>query len=224
MYNMIELAKQLIDKGNNLEDPELVAMGMSMLEKYKRPEDFELDDLLPEEEIEIPAAKVVEQIKQYVCSNCGTIIPYDKDGRKKCPECKKLALKIVEPIKKSSKIITSDTTHRATADDFHTQIRQKVPRSRIRYNDNGEVEGTYARTEQVEGITNVWQDERVEGFDEENEKLKALTKHSPRMRPPAKMIQVVCDECKTVHMEHPLHAGGRARYVCNKCIKRRSRV
>lgn len=237
MLDMLQTAKDLIKKGEQLGDPELVAMGMTMLEKYKEPaaevyddpEDFDMDDLLPEEEVELPTKEADVDIEDqyYQCTNCGARMAYDKDGRRKCMSCKKLTLTLVtaeKPKLKKSKRQVSGQTHRATAEDFHTQIRKKVPRSRVRYNEEGEIEGTYTRTEQINGVTNVWQDDKTEAFDEQNEKLKQLTKRSPRMRPPAKLIKVVCDECKTVHMEHPLHAGGRARYVCNKCVKRRSRV
>jgi uncharacterized Zn finger protein (UPF0148 family) len=237
MLDMIQTAKDLINKGEELGDPELVAMGMTMLEKYNKPiltrqgevEDYDIMDLLPEEEVELPEEEEevpILQIKHYECTNCGAMMSYDKDGRRKCMSCKKLTLVVVEPVKTKdvARLKKDVANHRATADDFHTQIRKKVSRSRVRYNEEGEIEGTYTRTEQIQGVTNVWQDDKTEAFDDQNEKLKQLTKRSPRMRPAAKMIKVVCDECKTVHMEHPLHAGGRARYVCNKCIKRRSRV
>lgn len=224
MIQMIDMAKDLIAKGNALNDPELVAMGMQMLEKYQ-------DAPVPDYAV---VSTPVEQAK-YVCGNCGHETEYDKPGRKKCPECKKHKLKLQEPkftpvpsqsgIDKLSDILLENKSldpHRATADDFSRQIRQPN-QSRIRYDDNGQPVGMYTRTEQIEGVTNVWKDEGEDRNDPENERLKALTKVSPRTRKPPKMVKAVCDVCHGESMVHPIHVSGRARYVCDRCVRRQRR-
>lgn len=228
--NMLDMAKDLINKGNELGDPELVAMGMQMLEKYRSDEVPGLQNLkceVPGLQDIVPTEEMLSP--QYECTHCQHIMPYDKPGRKKCPACKKHTLIVMEPIVElaaPNKVLLSDVmpTKRMAASDFSTQIRQ-TKNSRIRYNDDGVPEGTYARTEQVEGMTtNIWSDDKTEGFDAANEMLKKFTKVTPRTRKPARMVKVICNECKTQHEVHPIHAGGRGRYICDKCVKRRSRV
>ena len=228
MSQMIDMAKDLIAKGNALGDAELIAMGMQMLEKYQ--------------ESPIPDFAVVStpaESAKYVCGNCGHEMEYDKPGRKKCPECKKHRLKLHEPtpvlhkknldgmdalrkLNESQDIDTLDP-RRATAEDFTMQIR-KPNQSRIRYDDNGQPVGMYTRAEQIEGVTNIWRDDGAECNDDpENEELKKITKVSPRTRKPPRMMKVVCDVCHGESMVHPLHAGGRARYVCDRCVRRQRR-
>lgn len=205
--DMLEIAKDLITKGNALGDPDLITMGYNMLQQY--------GPVVVEEPV---LESVDTTIKHYECSTCGQVLDYDKDGRKKCPQCKKLTLILVEPVKQE--ILTP---HRPRPEDFSTQIRQKK-NSRVRYNEDGKPDGVYAKVEQVEGITNVWDDDRAEGFDEQNEKLKQFTKISPRNRKPVKLSKVVCDTCKNSYEVHPIHAGGRGRYICDRCVSRRSKV
>lgn len=231
MLDMRQTAKDLIQKGEELGDDELISMGMTMLEKYKQAkfqhsgqdEEFNMMKVLPQEE-GVPDDDDDELPEEYYqCTNCDAIVPYDKPGRKKCPSCKKHTLLYFKP---EQKIIPKPKiNHRASADEFTTQIRGAKKSARVRYNEAGEQEGVYTRTEQVDGVTNVWDDEdRTEGQDEQNELLKRFTKVSPRRRAPVKMMKVVCDECKTIHLEHPLHVGGRAKYVCNRCLKKKTRI
>ena len=216
MQNMLELGKSLIVKGNELNDPELVSMGMSMLEKYK--DDVPTDE--QEENVFDPLPIIPEK---YVCTNCSYTFAVDKPGRKKCPECKKHTLQIISVATTELRISEPKRSGRATADDFLVQIRE-TKKSRIRYNEKGEEDGTYADTQQVEGISNVWKDDGEEGKDRANELLKEVMKISPRTRRPTKLMSVVCEECKKQSTVHPLHAGGRGRYLCDKCIKRRSKI
>ena len=233
--NMLDMAKDLINKGNELGDSELVAMGMQMLEKYRDGEVPGLQDIVITEDV---FEQGLEEIPQkYVCTNCSYTFDVDKEGRKKCPKCKKHSLVIVpthtslgldtfEPKRNemTGQIKRKDNIRgRGTAEDFSTQIRQ-TNKGRIRYNEEGQPDGMYSRTEQVESVTNVWDDDKTEGFDAANELLKKFTKVTPRTRKPPRMIKVVCNECKTQHDVHPIHAGGRGRYICDKCVKRRSRV
>ena len=219
MLDMINLAKQIIDKGNELNDPELVAMGMAMLEKHQHPETEEVPEY---------AVTATEQEEAfYRCTNCGNESPYDKPGRKKCSKCKKHTLKLVEAqptkegIEKLSKILNPK---RAKAEDFVQQIRQPKS-SRVRYDDQGNVVGLYTRTEQIEGVTNVWTDEdKDEGQDEQNERLKRLTKKTPRTRPPVKFKKVTCEVCHNTYDIHPIHVGGRAQFVCDRCVRKRTRI
>lgn len=204
MLDMLQNAKNLIAKGKSLGDPELIQMGMDLLEQYN-----------PISEIEVPQPE-----PKYHCENCGYEMSIDKVGRKKCPQCKKNKLSLLEIEVKQPEI-----PHRATPDDFTTQIRTRDPqRDRTRYNEKGEPEGTYAKIEQIGRIVNVWKDDGIEGNDAENERLKANHKISPRNRPPATLVNVVCDSCKKSFNVHPIHVSSRERYLCDRCISRRSRA
>jgi DNA-directed RNA polymerase subunit RPC12/RpoP len=250
MDNMLTMAKQIIDKGNLLNDPELVSMGMDMLTKYS------IELYLPAHHIkedgyddngnvlirgEQSNAVIVDDVfeplptipEKYVCSNCSYTFAVDKEGRKKCPECKKHSLVIIsthtslgldtfQP-KRNETAGQIVPRGRATADDFLVQIREKK-KSRIRYNEKGEEDGTYAETQQIEGVSNVWKDDGEEGQDKANELLKQVMRISPRTRKGIKLMNVVCESCKEKHSIHPIHAGGRGRYLCDRCIKRRSKI
>lgn len=74
MTDMIEKAKSIIKKGQLLKDPELIQMGMDLLQEYE----------------------VVDSEPNYHCTNCGHSMPKDKE-RKRCPECKKHTLVINMP-------------------------------------------------------------------------------------------------------------------------------
>ena len=180
--NMLEMAKDLIDKGNELNDPELVSMGMAMLEKYS-------DQPLRGEQSNAVIVDEVQDIIEpyYDCSSCGHTVPFDKPGRKKCPMCKKHTLILLEPLPKF--ITSAPSPKRVAANEFSTQIRQ-TNKGRIRYNEEGQPDGMYSRTEQVEGVTNVWDDDKTEGFDAANELLKKFTKVTPRTRKPPKMVKI----------------------------------
>lgn len=154
-----------------------------------------------------------ETTDTYKCSNCGYEMPYDKPDRKKCPKCKK------------HKLIPNIVTQKDVkeTESFEKQIRNAKD-TRIRYDEDGKPAGKYTKTEQIEGVTNIWDDNLEDGKDEANELLKKFTQRSPRTRQPVKYIEVVCDNCKKTEKVHPLHAAGRARYLCHKCIGRRSQV
>jgi predicted Zn-ribbon and HTH transcriptional regulator len=220
MDNMLTMAKQIIDKGNLLNDPELVSMGMTMLDKYQITTDNGIEVYQTKENTTEPLPIIPEK---YVCSNCSYTFAVDKVGRKKCPECKKHALQIISMATTTPHTSVLKRVGRATADDFLVQIREKK-KSRIRYNEKGEEDGTYAETQQVEGVSNVWKDDGEEGQDKANELLKQVMRISPRTRQGIKLMSVVCEECKKQSNVHPLHAGGRGRYLCDKCIKRRSKI
>ena len=68
----------------------------------------------------------------------------------------------------------------------------------------------------------MWNDDGEEGQDPSNEMLKKFTKVSPRTRAPVKMVEVECENCHRIEKLHPIHAGGRGRHICEKCIRRRS--
>jgi len=190
-----KIAKDLIQKGNDLGDMELIAMGTAMLKKYSEPE------LINEPNI---------STERYVCTNCHHIMSVDKVGRKKCPVCKKHTLTIETPKVSSSRVSTNN---------FQTQIR-KHDESRARYSDDGQPDGMYARTEAVSNIVNMWTDDGLERNDPENERLKAVTKISTRTRKPPRMVDVTCDICKKTEQMHPIHVSSRTRYVCTKCLRK----
>jgi len=75
---MIQKAKNLIAKGRQLNDDELIQMGIDLLEQY--------DDKKP-----------INNDPIYKCQSCGHEMPVDKEGRKRCPKCKKHKLEIKNP-------------------------------------------------------------------------------------------------------------------------------
>ena len=226
MIDMIQNAKDLIQKGKDLNDPELIQMGMNLLEQYSPSGQVDIVPVLNTETV--PASDGIENLKKinkgpqskdrFLCENCGFEMEYDKP-RKRCPECKKHKLIIVRSIPEEN----AKPLNIPLVNQFSTQIRNK-PKQRLRVNEDGRVEGVYTRPEPVEGITNVWNDDLTEGMDEENERLKSLTKRSPRERPPFKKMEVKCENCGKIEKVHPLHAAGRARHLCIKCIGRGAKV
>ena len=70
---------------------------------------------------------------------------------------------------------------------------------------------------------NNWTDDQTECFDEEDLKLKKITKPSARYRQKVNMVNVKCNQCGKSEKVHPIHAPtGEARsfYLCNKCVRR----
>ena len=205
MLNMLAMAKDLIKKGQMLQDPELVQMGYNMLEE---------PPIINEVQIEQP------KTYDYVCSYCGQPSTFDTPNRKKCLKCKKNRLTLIE----EAKVKEPSINRRATADDFTKQIRGANKKdNRIRYNDKGEPDGMYTRTEGVGQITNMWSDDGVEGHDAEDDRIKKVAKVGPRNRAPIKMVDVVCENCKKSFTVHPLFVSGREVYTCDRCIARRSK-
>ena len=146
-------------------------------------------------------------IRKYVCNNCGHEMTSDKE-RKQCEKCKKRQLK--------------EIVSKTDFSEFQVQVRSNTQK-RLKVSEDGKVDGIYTRPEPVEGVTNVWRDDGQEGKDKANEMLKSFTKVSPRTRQQSKMIEVQCEYCKKTELIHPLHAIG-SRYVCAKCISRRSKI
>lgn len=233
MIDMLQNAKDLIAKGQKLGDNDLIQMGMELLEQYS------------------PATEAVEQLVEisnpepgpdrYVCSNCEHSMLADKP-RKRCPECKKHKLVLVEAAPVIEEIVmkakpapdydelleafesqTLAPSPTNDADQFHMQVRG-AQSNRIHYGDDGKPDGIIRKIEAVDpdSIHNVWQDEGEDREDKANNILKKFTKVSPRTRPPVNYVEVVCDSCNGVEKLHPIHTSSRGRHICVKCIKRRS--
>jgi transposase-like protein len=220
MIDMLDNAKQLIAKGKTLGDPELVQMGMDLLEKYS-PTESELEEDIVFED-------------KYICSNCGHEMPVDKEGRKRCPECKKHKLELVKannfvdvPEGKESAILDYFEKQNKTAstqqyDEFFTQVRDRDAQ-RLHYDDQGNPDGLIRRREEVDPnqIRNDWVDNKTEEIDDPvNEILKKYTKRTPRTRASVKMVDVKCDRCGRHEKLHPIHVRGRSRYVCARCVSK----
>jgi hypothetical protein len=109
-------------------------------------------------------------------------------------------------------------------DDFHTQIRGAND-NRIHYDEDGNPDGIIRRVEPVDPskITNTFVDDGEYSDDPTNEKLKKITRVSPRTRKPTNFVTVTCENCHKKQQIHPIHVSGRARYLCDQCIRRRSR-
>ena len=170
---MIQNAKDLISKGKELNDEDLIKMGMDLLRLYdkteKEPETQESSN------------------QTYECQNCGHIMNMDKPNRKQCPKCKKHKLKLTD----------------VQQNNFVTQPKNSRNKRKIVFK-------------------NTWNDDKTECFDEEDARLKKITKPSARNRPTVKMVDVKCNNCGKIEKVHPIHAPigeGRSLYVCNKCIR-----
>lgn len=199
---MIDTAKDLIKKGNELGDEELITMGHQMLAKYQPPTE--------EEE------KKTEEF-EYVCTNCEHEFSSPKK-RKACPNCRKHKLK---PKEEKPQQLQKKNNDRLTINDFTTDIiKENNTRKRINP-DTGEEEGTYARTEQIVPgtIKNTWQDNGVDFKDDDFDKI-VRSSVSERTRKPAKKIKKVCESCETTFYVSPTHS---RQYLCNKCITGRTR-
>jgi predicted Zn-ribbon and HTH transcriptional regulator len=200
MSDLLEKAKQIIAKGKALQDPDLIQMGMDLLEEMGPPPDN-------------------ESPSYYKCKNCGHTMPVDKE-RKRCPKCNKHKLSIVTPP------APSDVAPPPTPDNnsFYHEIRSKQ-QERTYYDDEGNPVGRYTKTEQFEPktFTNVFNDDKTEFVDDPvNEKLKAITKVNPRTRKSTNLVSVKCDGCGKEDQVHPIHMASSSRYLCNKCAGRRS--
>lgn len=155
----------------------------------------------------------VKEKIQYKCTNCGNEIESDKK-RKKCPNCgkHKLQIKDDKPNVKKSDIKSQ----------FTREIRDNKSKKYV-YDDDGNIVGTLAQSRNFSGFENTWKDEDVTEFnDEANKKLKAVTKVSTRTRSPTKKKEVQCESCKKTFYVHPIHISGRGRYLCDRCVGRRS--
>jgi len=223
MIDMLKNAKDLIAKGKVLNDPDLIQMGMDLLEQYSPSEPIpEFENNLPSISGENPKFPLdLLRQPEYVCENCGHTIPVDKEGRKKCPECKKHKLKLV---KYEAQPQPQQQPKKDKEDIFYTQIRN-VGNDRIHYDDEGNPDGIIRRREPVDPnkIHNTFIDDGEDSDDPLNEKLKKITKVSPRTRKPTNFVTVTCENCSKKEKVHPIHAGARGRYLCSQCIRRRSR-
>lgn len=198
--NILKTAKDLIKKGTILNDPELIKMGNDLLENL------------------VPTITPQPTIYQYICSECGNSFPIDKE-RKRCPKCKKSSLKKIE----INSVVVNQSTKSNDTSQFHTQIRD-MEKSRTRFNERGEPDGMYRRSEPVTNVHNEWNDSKEDGHDKANELLKNFTKVSARTRQAPKQVKVVCSECKQDFYIHPIHRAGRTVFMCDLCIRRKRRV
>jgi predicted Zn-ribbon and HTH transcriptional regulator len=242
MIDMVEKAKYLIAKGKILNDPELIQMGVDLLEPYLPANPYDPPESIPELENNLPSISgeaPEPKGPEYVCGNCGYTIPVDKPDRKRCPECKKHQLKLVsyeqilpsKPKRPDPEFLLSALEDQQAGrvpsendmDQFRRQVRA-TGQDRVHYDENGNPDGVIRRREQVDPNTihNVWKDDGEEAQDQANELLKKFTKVSPRTRTPVNYVEVECEICHKIEKLHPIHAGGRGRHICSKCIKRRS--
>lgn len=199
--DLINTAKDLIKKGTELNDAELIKMGNDLLSKFEP----------------VIIEKTVH--KYYVCLACDSIMEFDKPNRRKCNVCGKHKLELRE--EEEQKI--EEPSSKPDMSQFNMQIRDKS-KKRVRVNELGEEEGVYTRAESVKFENNNWQDNGIDGKDKDNEILKNFTNVSVRTRQPPKMIEKICRSCNNVFKVHPLHGGGKnSSYICDRCITKRGR-
>lgn len=210
MIDMVQNAKDLIQKGKTLQDPDLVQMGMDLLSQY------EIDDSDDEENKE----------PQYVCQSCGHVMQVDRPNRKKCPKCKKHKLVLEQDnISKTTEQQSDQQTENQKIDSNSFSMQVRGPKSdRIHYNDQGEPDGVIRKSEEIDPkkIDNIWQDDGEYRDDNANTLLKQFTKATPRTRQRTQKVKVECENCHSIEYVHPIHATSRGRYLCERCIRRRS--
>ena len=238
----IDMAKELIKKGTELGDDELIAMGHELLCKYGG-----------EEEKRAEVEQSVVHGYNYVCANCDHTFVSDRE-RKRCPQCNKHKLLLaretvdidvqvdteaaidematvlekklkLQLAKRKQRVVEAKLAdHRNTEDGLFNFNTRSQTRERINP-DTGEQEGVYTRSEDVNpnrisAVGNLWDDD-PSLFHEDTEAFtrKVRFQVSPR-RPPSKKIQdKTCERCNKPMMVAKQHA---KQYICDRCIMRGS--
>src|SRR5688500_15531669 len=136
MPDNIETAKALLRKGIQLGDQDLIDMANQLLGN-------QVDDTGGN----TPVVADFGPTYSYTCTNCNQSIDSDKP-RKKCPSCKKLKL-VERQVVVKRKTGTEDFVRKPKSGDT----------KQIRYNENGEPEGSYGRTEQIKITGNKFVDD-----------------------------------------------------------------
>jgi Zn finger protein HypA/HybF involved in hydrogenase expression len=194
MSDLRDKAKQLIEKGKKLGDPELVQMGLDMLD------------------LDSPTEQVTADVHE--CSNCGHSFPFDKP-RKKCPKCGKHKLSVKQVAYEVSEPLVKEVPdNRVNVEDF--TIKRKVNQDRTRYDEDGNPDGTFTRSEAID-LSNI-RNEYVDDLSECAVDLdyKKITNITPRLSKPRNVkLDKTCESCN-----RPFKAIGKE-YKCNKCIMRR---
>ena len=182
MIDMLKNAKDLIAKGKSLEDPELIQMGMDLLEQYNPDQTSQtIEDSGGFKEVDKP---------QYVCENCGHTMLVDKEGRKRCPVCKKHQLQIYSPPPQP--------------EPYHQPIHKELTSSRRVVFHN-----TW-NDDMTEGFDEV--DKKLKAITKPSPRNNApvqmvtVTCHS-------------CGKKESVHPIHAPTGETRSMYTCSKCIK-----
>lgn len=207
------MAKDLIKKGTELGDKELILMGQQMLEKHQEPEvkvDFTKDET-PDADIELepPIDKTPPKEFQYICDNCGCECSFDKE-RKRCPNCRK------------HKLVLSDID--AETEELPEGIARVFDKDtpKLKVDEDGNVLGKYAQPQPIDLSKtkhNRFNDDLNLLSDDPEDQYLRTKPISPRTRQEYKPKQVLCTRCGKKESVNPLLV--RADYVCNKCLARR---
>ena len=208
---MIETAKDLIKKGKELGDPELIQMGHELLLQH----DSGVD--------ESPAHKYT-----YECDNCEHIFGSDK-VRKACPECRKRKLCEVDP-NAGNELVNlfhnnEPEEEQEPVEDgiFQFKNNRNSESARVRYDDDGNPDGTYTKSIEVNPnmIKRNFKKIDDEGlFREETETFTKKVKFDVRpRRPKPKRRKKTCagENCNREFSPTP----GSKEYLCRKCISRK---
>lgn len=199
--SIIDTAKKIIEKGKLLGDEELIRQGLELLDSVvPTPESIDEPD---EPEAEDDSLK-------YECDNCNHQFSSDKP-RKRCPECKKHKLILVnaQPLVKPTQEDDFSEFHRSTRkDDRKTWV-----------DENGVIHKE-TRTQPVKMRGNMWSDTGRECAGDTVAQKKIIANVSER-RPPARQIRVTCDRCSRQYQVPPILMMEKEVYICDNCVGRR---
>lgn len=125
---------------------------------------------------------------------------------------------------KSKKQPKQDPPKRPDLETF--VVNKKVgDKKKMRYNDKGEVDGSYGRSEEVKFVKNLFEDDGSIAASERKEtemiknKLESGSLKKREKRQPAQMIEVKCQKCNktlTVFKSSVFSSY----YICNGCARK----
>lgn len=189
--NIIETAKDLIKKGKELNDYELVQMGYELLAENS------------ENHVETEQKSAYT----YLCTNCNQVCESDKE-RKQCPNCRKRKLTLYAPLAEAP-VETVKTGDNGV-------FNFKTEKSRTRINpDTQEEEGTYTRAEQINVNTKCIDTGEFEDDKLFNRQIKFSVR--PRRNKPTEKKNV-CNNCNKEFVVSGINSNN---YLCNRCIMRK---
>lgn len=203
-----EKVLELLARAKETDDDDLLNMALSMLDEPKQEEDG----------------------IHYICDNCEHEL-YSEKTRIRCPKCKKHKLVAQSNIvRKETKPQKQEKPRRETDySQFTTSTKNNTSeKDRIRYNEDGEPEGTYTKSEPLQIKENQFEDDtllfKADTLEQQklHQKLGGLAM-VPRSRPKPKYDNVTCNKCGRDHKVLAIHARGKDFYMCDRCIAKNAR-
>lgn len=122
---------------------------------------------------------------------------------------------------------TKEKTETPKRPDLETFIVNKKTGSKknLKYNDKGEVIGSYGRSEEVKFVQNMFEDDGTIASSERKEtetiknKLESGSLKKREKRQPAQMVEVKCQKCNKVLTVFKSSVFS-SYYICNSCARK----